>query len=57
MKKLHLEPEHLLVESFTVQSQAAAEREMTLGVTLCLPYTCPECPYTRNVVCYLTDDC
>jgi hypothetical protein len=57
MKKLQLEPEHLLVESFAVQSQDAEESAMTLGVTLCLPATCPECPRTRNPVCYLTDDC
>lgn len=50
MKTLKLE--HLRVESFTVQNLAAEESVMTLGVTLCLPYTCPECPYTRNVLCY-----
>ena len=46
MKTLKLE--HLRVESFPVQSLVAEESGMTLGVTLCLPYTCPECPHTRN---------
>ena len=49
MKKLTLKPEQLRVESFPVQNLRAEERGMmTPGVTLCLPYTCPECPYTRN---------
>jgi hypothetical protein len=52
MKKLTLKPEHLRVESFPVQHLLVQESEMTPGVTLCLPYTCPECPYTRNVLCY-----
>jgi hypothetical protein len=52
MKKLQLNPEHLLVESFTVQNQAPVKSAMTLGVTLCLPYTCPECSHTRmNGLC------
>jgi hypothetical protein len=49
MKKLTLKPEQLRVESFPVQNLRAEESGMmTPGVTLCLPYTCPECPYTRN---------
>lgn len=53
MKKLKLAPEHLRVESFAMQSQGAKESGMmTLGVTLCLPYTCPECSRTRmNGLC------
>jgi hypothetical protein len=52
MKKLQLNPEHLLVESFAVQNQAPVKSAMTLGVTLCLPYTCPECSHTRmNTLC------
>lgn len=48
MKKLTLKPEHLRVESFPVHNLRAEESPMTPGVTLCLPYTCPECPHTRN---------
>jgi hypothetical protein len=52
MKKLKLAPENLRVESFTVQSQSAEKGAMTLGVTLCLPFTCPECSRTRmNGLC------
>jgi hypothetical protein len=51
MKTLRLNPEQLRVESFPVQRLLAEESRMTPGVTLCLPYTCPECPYTRNVLC------
>lgn len=52
MKTLTLKPEHLRVESFPVQVVHAEESLMTPGPTLCLPYTCPECPHTRNVLCY-----
>jgi hypothetical protein len=49
MKNLKLKPEQLRVESFSVQNLRAEESRMeTPGVTLCLPYTCPECPHTRN---------
>ncbi len=48
MKNLKLKPEQLRVESFPLQSLIAEESRMTPGPTLCLPYTCPECPYTRN---------
>jgi hypothetical protein len=48
MKKLKLRPEQLRVESFSVQGQSLEERALPTG----LPYTCPECPYTRNVFCY-----
>ncbi|HEU0015216.1 MAG TPA: hypothetical protein VFQ45_16110 [Longimicrobium sp.] len=48
MEKLALKLEELRVESFHVENLLAEESLMTLGVTLCLPYTCPECPYTRN---------
>jgi hypothetical protein len=52
MKKLQLDPAYLQVESFTVQSRGPEKSAMTLGVTLCLPYTCPECSYTRmNGLC------
>lgn len=50
MKKLQLKPEHLRVESFPVQGLPTEERA-TPGPTG-LPYTCPECPRTRNVLCY-----
>lgn len=52
MNRMKLKPEQLRVESFPVQNLHAQERNMTPGPTLCLPYTCPECPYTRNVLCY-----
>jgi hypothetical protein len=52
MNRLKLAPEHLRVESFPVQNLVMEESGMTPGPTLCLPYTCPECPYTRNVLCY-----
>jgi hypothetical protein len=48
MKKLQLKPEHLRVESFPVQNLPAEESRLPTD----LPYTCPECPYTRNVLCY-----
>jgi hypothetical protein len=48
MRKLKLKPEQLRVESFAVQTLRSEESRMTPGPTLCLPYTCPECPYTRN---------
>jgi hypothetical protein len=51
MKTLRLNPEQLRVESFPVQRLLVEESRMTPGITLCLPYTCPECPYTRNVLC------
>jgi hypothetical protein len=52
MKKLELKLEHLRVETFPVQNLIAEEGASTpLGPTG-LPYTCPECPYTRNVLCY-----
>jgi hypothetical protein len=51
MKKLQLKPEHLRVESFPVQNLPAEERGTWPGPTG-LPHTCPECPYTRNVLCY-----
>ena len=52
MKNLQLKPEHLRVESFPVQTLIVAD----LGTpgTTGLPQTCPECPYTRNIVCYTT---
>jgi hypothetical protein len=52
MRKLKLRPEQLRVESFPVQTLRSEESRMTPGPTLCLPYTCPECPHTRNVLCY-----
>ncbi|HYH81890.1 MAG TPA: hypothetical protein VEX86_18930 [Longimicrobium sp.] len=52
MNKLHLAPEHLRVESFPVQN-LVAEDVATPGPTG-LPHTCPECPHTRNIVCYTT---
>jgi hypothetical protein len=52
MKKLQLNPEHLCVESFPVQNVPGEERGTTLTGPTGLPYTCPECPYTRNVLCY-----
>ncbi|HEU4556624.1 MAG TPA: hypothetical protein VFS20_02200 [Longimicrobium sp.] len=50
MNKLQLKPEHLRVESFPVQN-LIAEDIGTPGTTG-LPATCPECPRTRNIVCY-----
>ena len=50
MKTLQLKPEHLRVESFPVQN-LLAEDVGTPGTTG-LPHTCPECPYTRNIICY-----
>ena len=50
MDKLQLKPEHLRVESFPVQNLLADDLG-TPGPTG-LPHTCPECPYTRNIVCY-----
>jgi hypothetical protein len=52
MKKLQLNLEHLCVESFPVQNVPGEERGTTLTGPTGLPYTCPECPYTRNVLCY-----
>jgi hypothetical protein len=51
MNKLQLKPEHLRVESFPVHNLRAEESVTPTGPTG-LPYTCPECPYTRNVLCY-----
>ncbi|HWK89738.1 MAG TPA: hypothetical protein VNP72_07070 [Longimicrobium sp.] len=54
MNRMKLNPEDLRVESFSVQDLHGEEGLMmeTPGPTLCLPYTCPECPYTRNpLVC------
>ena len=51
MTKLHLNPEHLRVESFPVQDLVAQESATPPGPTG-LPHTCPECPRTRNVLCY-----
>lgn len=51
MKRLQLKPEDLRVESFPVQDPAGESGTTPLGPTG-LPYTCPECPRTRNVLCY-----
>jgi hypothetical protein len=51
MKKLQLKPEQLRVESFSIQAVSGEEGTTPIGPTG-LPYTCPECPYTRNVLCY-----
>lgn len=48
MKKLQLKPEHLRVESFPVQNLLAEGSASTTPGPTGLPYTCPECPYTRN---------
>ncbi|HEX8693925.1 MAG TPA: hypothetical protein VF746_15995 [Longimicrobium sp.] len=49
MKKLQLKPEDLRVESFPVPDLPSEESAMT---PTGLPHTCPECPRTRNVLCY-----
>jgi len=51
MKKLQLKPEHLRVESFPVENLLAEESVTPTGPTG-LPQTCPECPRTRNALCY-----
>lgn len=50
MEKLQLNPEDLRVETFPIPNPPLGEITPT-GPTG-LPATCPECPRTRNVLCY-----
>lgn len=54
MKKLRLAPEHLRVESYSVQNLPSGMPEKERGtvqaqVTM-LPFTCPECAPTRGQI-------